>query len=121
MGRKVVIVMTFAREERKHQKQDKIQEEINNRDILKKIFGDNQNPALPKIVQAGLIDSNITYELARGKIPESEKPYYTLRVTSHRRETDTEDVLMSGVFLTRHDAQSYIDFMKSRSGPPLGI
>jgi len=113
--------MTFTREERKHQKKDTIQEEINNRDILSKIFGDKQNSALPRIVQAGLIDSNITYELARGRIPDSEKAYYTLRVTSHRRDTNAEDVLMSGVFLTRHDAQSYIDYMKSRSGPPLGI
>ena len=65
--------------------------------------------------------ANITYELARGRIPDSEKPYYTLKVTSHRRDTNLEDVLMSGVFLTRHDAQSYIDYMKTKSGPPLGI
>ena len=113
--------MTFARNERKHQKKDKIQREINNRDIISRILENRQNSALPKIIQAGLIDSNITYELGRGRIPDSEKSYYTLKVTSHRREADLEDVLMSGVFLTRHDAQSYIDYMKSRSGPPLGI
>lgn len=112
--------MPLTKKERKHHKDGEIQKETRAKDILREIFGANNNPTLPKIVQAGLIDSNMTYELARGKVPSTERDYFTVRITTHRRDTNLEDLLMSGVFLTRHDAQSYIDYMKSKSGPPLG-
>ncbi len=112
--------MPLTKKERKHRKNGEIKKETTAKDILREIFGSNNNPTSPKIVQAGLIDPNTTYELARGKVPSTEKDYFTVRITAHRRDADLEDLLMSGVFLTRYDAQSYIDYMKSKSGPPLG-
>jgi hypothetical protein len=92
----------------------------NGEDITQELFANNQTSDRPRIVQAGMIDANITYELGRGKVAGAEKEHFTIRITSHRRDTNMEAVLMSGVFLTRHDAQSYINHLKSKNGPQLG-
>ena len=113
--------MPLTEKEREHQRTQKLPQHTNGRDILNEIFIDKHAPAFPKVIQAGLIDADITYELARGKVPDTDKEYYTLKITSHRRDTEAESILMSGVFLTRHDAQSYIDYLKSKSGPPQGM
>jgi hypothetical protein len=109
--------MTLTSEERKHQSSRKERQGFNGRDILSKIFNNTQNTPPPRVLQVGLIDSGITYELARGNVTDTERDYYTVRIAAHRHDTKSEDLLMSGVFATRHDAQSYIDYLKAKNGP----
>ena len=108
--------MPSTKDERKQQKRRKEQQEGPAKDILNKVFNSEQNTPVPKVLQVGLIDSNITYELARGNVRDTNEDFYTVRIASHTPGKRLEDLLMSGIFATRHEAQSYIEYLRSRNG-----
>jgi hypothetical protein len=71
---------------------------------------------VPKILQVGLINASTTYELGCAKIPDSDESFYSVRIASHQPGKKPENLLMSGVFSTRHGAQSYISYLRTREG-----
>jgi hypothetical protein len=87
--------------------------EIPDEQTVRKAFGRGQNAPELTILQSGSISPDVTYELASGKIPHTREDYFAVNVSSLQPGSPIDNWLVSGVFWTYHEAQSYIHYLQS--------
>lgn len=87
--------------------------EMPDEDTVRKAFGRERNTPELTILESGSISATTTYELATGKIPHTREDYYAVNVSILKPGNAIDNWLVSGVFWTHHEAESYIHFLQS--------
>ncbi len=82
-------------------------------DDVRRAFGKGQGMPAIKPLRSGMIKPSVTYELVCGRVPHTQEDFYAVNVLSLRPGSALRDWLMSGVFWTRQEADSYIRQLKS--------
>jgi hypothetical protein len=86
---------------------------VPNEAAVRKAFGTDRNAPEIKVLQSGFINPDLSYVLASGKVPHTHENFYAVNVSTGASGTGLDSWLVSGVFWTRHEAQSYIHYLKS--------
>lgn len=83
-------------------------------DDVRRAFGSARSAPTLKVLQTGLINPSVTYELVCGKVPHTREDFYAVNVSSLRPGNGLDNWLMSGVFWSLRQARTYIRHLKSR-------
>jgi len=86
-------------------------EEVLAEDTVKKAFGGSRGAL--KVLETGPIGPDAVYELSSGSVPHTGEEFYAVNVSSLRPGNGLDNWLMSGVFWSRHEAVTYIHYLKS--------
>ena len=84
-----------------------LQKAIGEEDV-RRAFGKSRGTPVLKLLGSGIISPSVTYEMVGGKVPHTREDFYAVNVLSA-----VGDWLVSGVFWTRQEADSYIHQLKS--------
>lgn len=103
------MLLTEAKE--KERKKEEEPEEFFAKFILTRAFESEQDSLLPKALQVGLINPNTAYELACYRAADTGEDLFMVRIASYPSK-GIEDWVKSGIFSTRHEAQTYIHYLK---------
>ncbi len=79
--------------------------------ILNRAFESEQDARDPDVLQVGLINSNTAYELGRCEANGAGQELFIVRIASYPSK-GIEDWVKSGIFSTRHEAQTYVHYLK---------
>jgi len=83
-------------------------------DNVRKAFESELNAPVIEVLQVGFISPSVTYELTHLKTPHTNDDFYAVNISNHRPGSELDNWLMSGVFWTRHEAESYIHYLRLR-------
>jgi len=108
--------MLAIRNEEKHERRRENQKRTVASDIVRKSFAAKRSTPVTSLLEVGTINSDTSYELTYGSVPDTGDRFYTVKVAHRNPIRRVENWLMSGVFWTRHEAQSYIAYLRSRNG-----
>jgi hypothetical protein len=94
--------------------QEKIEEpeQFFARYILTRAFENDAAGPRPTVLAVGLVDPNTAYELARIKAADDGEDLFMVRVASYPSR-GVDDWVRSAIFSARHEARTYIHFLKS--------
>jgi hypothetical protein len=101
------MLLSEAREQEREVKP----EEFFARFILNRAFESEQDAREPDVLQVGLINSNTAYELGRCEANGAGQELFIVRIASYPSK-GIEDWVKSGIFSTRHEAQTYVHYLK---------
>jgi hypothetical protein len=86
---------------------------IPDEETVRKAFGSERNAPEIRVLESGIINPNVTYILVNGKVPHTREDFYAVNVSTITPDNGLDNWLASGVFWTRHEAKSYIQYLKS--------
>jgi hypothetical protein len=86
---------------------------IPDEETVRKAFGHERNMPDIRILQSGFINPDVTYVLINGKVPHTQEDFYAVNVSTLEPGNGLANWLASGVFWTQHEAEAYIQYLKS--------